>query len=278
MPAFLAWLVAFGVLVTLSLGLFAPGIGIGQQSAQPNPPPVQPPASPAQPPPAPNQPSPMDNAIAWMKESARVYAGVKDYTCTMVKQERVKGKLQDEHVIFMKFREQPFSVYMKWQSPKAMVGQEVAYVHGRNNNMMRVHANGVISGAIGFVSIAPNDPRALQHSSHVITESGIGNVINRCLNDWQRERTLNRMHVDIAEIPFNQRPCIRIVVTALQQGQGIYCFRTIIYLDKQTHLPARAECYDWPRQGGPAHGELLEVYSFLNMQTNVGLGEKDFNY
>jgi hypothetical protein len=276
--ALLWWLGALLAVPVIGLGVLKPGVGSGQSGGAPQPSaPAQPPAAQGQP--APTQPNPMDNALAWINSAAQVYQGVKDYTCTMVKQERVKGVLHDEHVIVLKFRVQPFSVYMKWvpPSPKDVAGQEVAYVHGKNNNMMRVHAASGLPKMMGFISISPTDPRVQQHSKHVITETGIGNLIARIQKEWQQERTLNRSQVDIAEYQFNQKPCIRIMVTLTQQAP-VYCYRTVLFLDKQSHLPVRVECYDWPRQGGPPQGDLLEVYSFLNMQFNAGVGDQDFNH
>jgi hypothetical protein len=51
----------------------------------------------------------------------------------------------------------------------------------------------------------------------------------------------------------------------------------VLYLDKEAKLPVRAENYDWPRQGGPAAGELMEQVSFTNLRWNLGLTDKEFN-
>src|SRR5438105_14581093 len=105
----------------------------------------------------------MDQPLRLLTDARQIYQRVNDYTCTLIKQERVGGQLQPENVIAMKFRKQPFSVYMKWHGPRQFVGQEVCYVHGRNNSMMRVHASGIL-GVAGFVSIDPRDPKVMQHS------------------------------------------------------------------------------------------------------------------
>jgi len=220
---------------------------------------------------------PLDEPIRLMTEAARTYQQVKDYTCTMVMQENVKGVLQPEHMVSFQFRVQPFSVYMKWLSPKKMVNQEVCYVHGKNNNNMRVKMPGLV-GKLGFINVATNDPRATEHSRHSITEAGIGNVIARCLTSWQQERNFNRSKVNIAEYDYDKKRCYRIEVIALEKSPQSYCYRTVVFLDKQTHLPVRAECYDWPRAGGSPQGELLEVYSYVNIQFNVGLTEQHFNH
>jgi hypothetical protein len=217
------------------------------------------------------QPTP----VQLLNQAVQTYQRVQDYTCIMVKQERVQGQLQPENVIEMKFRKEPFSVHMRWLGPRDFQNQEVCYIHGRNNNMMRVKAPGLLK-LVGYVSIPPNDPRALEHSRHNITEAGIGNLLGRCLTDWNKEQGRNRMQVRIGEYMFNNQPCTRVETILTQRSQQDYCYRTVLYLDRQTRLPVRVECYDWPQQGGPPEGELLEVYSYVNMRFNVGLTDNDF--
>jgi hypothetical protein len=52
--------------------------------------------------------------------------------------------------------------------------------------------------------------------------------------------------------------------------------RGVLYFDRQTHLPIRAEWHDRPRGGG--EGELREVDAYTQMRLNVGLGDADFAY
>src|SRR5262249_56722812 len=125
------------------------------------------------------------------------YQQVKDYTCLFVKHERVNGQLQPENLISMKVRTQPFSIYLRWLSPKASAGQEACYVAGRNNGMMRVHTTGLL-GAMGFISLDPRDPRAMEGNRHTITEAGIGNLIEQYSQGWEAMRRRNRTHVRIA--------------------------------------------------------------------------------
>src|SRR5690349_288081 len=71
---------------------------------------------------------PIDQPILWVKDAKRNYGAVKDYTCVLVSQERVKGKLGDENVIEFKQMTQPFSVSLRWLAPAASQGQHVIYV------------------------------------------------------------------------------------------------------------------------------------------------------
>jgi len=65
------------------------------------------------------------------------YRGVRDYTATLMKQERVKGKLLPRETIAVKFR-RPYAIYMKWTGA-VKAGQEVIYVRGRNDGKLSAH-------------------------------------------------------------------------------------------------------------------------------------------
>ena len=120
-----------------------------------------------QPPPAPAAASPLDQPLQLLANARQAYQGVRDYTCLFIKREQVNGQMQPENVMAMKVRVQPFSVYFRWHAPKNLAGQELAYVAGRNAGMMRIHPTGVF-GALGFVSVQLNDPRAMQTNRHTV--------------------------------------------------------------------------------------------------------------
>ena len=222
--------------------------------------------------------SPLDQPIAWLKEAKRNYTAVKDYSCTLVAQERVNGRLQEQNIIAMKFRPQPFSVYMRWLGgPNNITGQEVAYVAGKNNNKMRVNPKGgLFKNIAGWQNIDVNDRRILDHSRHNILEAGLGNLIDQMLTHWEADRKHAKTEIKTAEYKYQNRLCLRIE-TIRPDKANAYCYRCVLYIDKDSKLPVRIEAYDWPRQGGPVEGELLEMFSYVNLQFNVGLTDNDFN-
>lgn len=226
--------------------------------------------------PQPAAASVMDAPLRLAADADLTFQRVQDYTCLFIKSERINGKLQQENAIEMKFRNRPFSVYMRWLGPNSMAGQEVAYVDRRNNGMMRVHLNG-IAGAVGFMNVDPRDPRALENSRHSITEAGIGKLIERLRNDWELERRLNLTQVRVADYDFAKRKCTRVeTIHPDNRGGQFYSYRSVVYFDKETRLPIRFEAYDWPRKGGGPEGELLECYSYVNLAFNVGLTDETF--
>jgi hypothetical protein len=222
--------------------------------------------------------SPMQEPLRLIAEARKAYDDVRDYTCVLIKKERVRGQLQPESVISMKVRSQPFGVYLRWQQPKNLAGQEACYVAGKNDGKMRVHSTGLL-GVAGWVSLDPNDERAKKTSNHSITEAGIGNLIARFSKSWEREKDLKLTRVRVGEYEYNKRRCVRVEAThADNPGGQFLTYRSVVYFDKETHLPIRVEAYDWPRQGGNADGELMEVYSYVNLKLNVGLNDETFNY
>jgi len=232
----------------------------------------QPPARPF-----PGQPAPssMDVPLRLIAEARESYRGVTDYTALFVKRERLRGQLQPENLIALKVRTQPFSVYMRWLRPQNLIGQEACYVAGRNNGQMRVHSTGFL-GAVGFVSLDPHDPRVMENSRHDITEAGIGNLIERFGNRWEAESRLNKTVVRIAEYDYDKRRCTRVeTLHPDNSGRHFTFYRSIIYFDKQTHLPVRVENYDWPQ--ADANGVLSESYSYADLKLNVGLTDASFN-
>jgi hypothetical protein len=222
--------------------------------------------------------SPLDQPLALLAEAKRNYGAVQDYTCTLVSQERVNGKLEDQNIMQAKFRTEPFSIYMRWLAPEDSVGQEVAFVLGKNNNKMRVKSLRLGKGGLlGWMSIDPNDPRATARSRHNILEAGIGNMIDQHITHWSKAKTFADTKVNIGEAKYNERDCVRVEVTLAQRNPTAYCYRSVLYMEKQSKLPIRMENYDWPQPNGAAGGEVLEVFSYVNLQFNVGLKNADFD-
>jgi hypothetical protein len=265
----------YGLLVLLGLIV---GAAPMQPPAPTRPAPPPPTAAPAPVPAAQPVASPMDQPVRLILDARQVYQGLRDYSCVFIKQEQIQGRLQQENVIAMKVRTQPFSVYLRWHAPRSLQGQEVCYVAGRNNGQMRVRSSGLL-GAVGFVTLSPTDPRALENSRHTITEAGLGNLIDRYSRGWENERRLNRTYVRIADYEYNKRKCTRVETLHPDNGGGqILFYRSVLYFDKEMRLPIRVENYDWPRQGGDPNGDLVENYSYVDLRLNVGVGEEVFDH
>jgi hypothetical protein len=225
----------------------------------------------------PQEPSTIERVGQLIAEAKTNFANVRDYTGTVVRQERIGGQLQPEAFIDVRIRQQPFSVCMKWTSPKQLAGQEAIYITGKNNNEIRAKGTGFLAIA-GYVSLPTNDPRITKKSRHSITESGIGNIIDVISRSYEIERRLpaSQVQVTFGDYAFQQRPCTRMELTHHVFNAQLYCGRCVVYFDKALKLPVRVEVYDWPKPNGNPNGELLECYSYINLKFNLGLTDAAF--
>ena len=226
--------------------------------------------------PPPRTPSPMDEPLRLLTEARKSFESVRDYSCLLVKRERVDDQVGPDNVIQMKVRKEPFSIALNWVGPKNMVGQEAYYVAGQNDNKLRVKGAGGL-GLFGYVTIDPNDKRVRSASKHSITEAGIGNMLARFEKGWENERKLGLTRVTIAEYEYNKRRCWRVETIHPPNSQDKFLhYRSVLYFDKEHKLPIRLECYDWPTDPGDTKGLLAEIVSFAHLKLNVGLTDEHF--
>ena len=78
---------------------------------------------------------------------------IQDYTCMLVKRERIDGKLGDYQYMAVKIRNHPFSVYLGFLKPEEVAGREVIYVDGANKNELQAHEGKGLERSIGHVLV-----------------------------------------------------------------------------------------------------------------------------
>lgn len=214
----------------------------------------------------------------------KVRAEVDDYTCVMVRRERVNGRLGPHEFIYAKVRHQrtdgerlvvPFSVYLKFLKPRSVVGREVLYVEGENDNQMFARRGGT---RFAFVTtrLDPHGNLAMRGNRYAVTEFGIENLLYRLVESARRDLG-SPCDVDyLAGAEVNKRPVTGIVVTHSTRDHGPDFYQARIFMDKDTNLPVHYEAYDWPEFEGQKP-ELMEQYTYTNLKVNVGLTDADFS-
>lgn len=220
-------------------------------------------------------PCPLSEPLALITRAKAAYAKIDDYSCRLIRRERLDGELGPNQVIALTVRVKPFSVAMKWAEPKNLVGQEAVYVAGTLDGKMRVRPAGLLGG-IGLVTIAVDDPRVMKTSRHPITEAGIGRLIELFGKGWAEEAAWGKTEVKAGNFTFANRKCRRVeLIHATPEGGKFLHHRNVVFFDAETHLPIRIENYDWPAKPGEA-GPLLETFSYVNMKVNAGVPEGTF--
>jgi hypothetical protein len=196
------------------------------------------------------------------------YGEVTDYTCTFVKQERVRGRLLDPQTIAMSVRARPFSVHLKFLGPESVAGQEACYAEGRHEGRMRVKPAGWKS-ALGFVTLDLDDPRAMNQNRHTLAEAGIGSLIDKIARNYGAAvEAGQRPALELTDCCLGPNLCTRVEILPTTESDSDQT--SVVYFDQRTNLPVRFEAYD-------ASGDLLEEYTYLDLSLNPGVSDCTFH-
>ncbi len=216
----------------------------------------------------------LDRAYKALKQIERE---VKDYTCTVVKRERVDGKLTEQEFMFTKVRHQPFSVYMYFTGPQDVAGREVIYVAGQNDGNLIAHEAKGLKSLVGSVQLKPNSSMAMQGNRYPITELGVLNLTRRLIEVGESDRKFGECDVKYypnAKINNRIATCIEVKHQIPRKNFRYHLAR--IYIDDELNVPIRFEAYDWPKEEG-GQPILLEEYTYVNLKLNAGLTDADFD-
>jgi hypothetical protein len=201
---------------------------------------------------------------------------VDGYTATFRKEERIRGRLEPEQTIRVKFRHRPFAVYMKFLKPSE--GKEVVYAEGRHDNKMIAHAAGLGRMLVPRLKVAPTDRLALAENRHPITEAGLLNLVNKLvgfreldLKDPEAVTILDRTVDD------QGRAWLRSVHLHPHYHPERPFARVEVLYDPQTKLPLRITSYDWPAPGQTGDLLVAERYSYEDLKLDAPLDDLDFD-
>lgn len=222
---------------------------------------------------------PLTPALRWAKEGVESVGAIKDYSADFVKRERIDGVLGERQHIFMKVRHEPFSVYLRFNGPDAVKGQEVIYIRDKNEGNLLAHPTGIRKKLVGTVSLKPTSMLAMSGNRYPITEIGILNLVNRLIEVGEHDTQYGECEVELfREAKINDRSATCIQVHHPVPRRNFLFNLARIYVDDEMNLPVRYEAYDWPKANDP-EGEpvLLEEYTYYNIKLNNGFTDEDFD-
>jgi hypothetical protein len=229
---------------------------------------------------------PLDPALAMAREAlAHIEQNVDDYTCTLVKRERVQGELMDHEFMSCKIRhartreaaEVPFGVYLSFLKPDTVRGREVVYVDGRNEGKMIAHEGGIKGRFLPTVNLLPTSALAMRGNRYPITEIGILTLTRRLIEKGERDRKCGDCKVRMVDgAKVRDRVCTMLEVTHLEPKPQYDFHVARVFLDTELNMPIRYEAYGWPSQPGQVP-PLLEEYTYMDVRVNVGLSDTDFD-
>lgn len=131
--------------------------------------------------------------IAFLRASLLRYRKeIHGYRATLVKQERLHGRLGPAETIAVAFRENPFSVLLTWKSAPAGMADRGLYVAGQNDG--KTLARGKLMHVIHRRD--PYGPDAKAASRYAMPEFGIGKGTERTLVAWQAAKARGNLKVE----------------------------------------------------------------------------------
>ncbi len=221
---------------------------------------------------------PLEPAIEMAKKAiASFRTTVVDYSCTIVKRERIDGKLGEHEYMFAKIRQQPFSVYLYFLGPETVKGQEVIWVDGLNDGNMFAHAGSGVRAMVGTVSLKPSSMLAMQGQRYPITEIGVENLGRRLLEVAEHDKQFGECEVNFfpaAKVNGRVCTCIQVVHPVPRRNFRFHLAR--VFMDDELQIPIRYEAYDWPQEPG-GQPVLMEEYTYMNVKVNNGFTDADFD-
>ena len=211
---------------------------------------------------------------------------LRDYTATLERQERVGEQLMPAETITLKVRQALTAeqnngqavargIYTRHESPASLKGQEAIYVAGENDNNIVAHTTGLLN--LRRFYLPPTGMLAMRGSRYPMTEAGFEVLIERMLERGQRDRGHGPCEVRVDRQAMVQgRSCTLFEIVHPKQ-EGPYDFHIArIAIDDELNLPIHYESFSWPKEPG-GRPELLERYTYTNVQINPGLPPETFS-
>ncbi|MBT4887582.1 MAG: DUF1571 domain-containing protein [Planctomycetaceae bacterium] len=236
-------------------------------------------------PPPPPVPHPLEPAMQLAGESyVFLRDQVSDYSCSIVKQERIDGRLKPMEFISAKVRHQRVvnsrqsqraSIYLRFLGPEDMVDREVLWVEGTNGGKMVVRRGGTRFQYL-TLELDPAGDAALQYSRYPTSESGMINMVRKLIDVGTADMQYGECEVEIFEdVKVDNRPC-KCVQVVHPRRRSVFLFNVVrIFIDNEFPVPVRYEAYDWPVSDSEPP-PLIEEYTFRNIRLNVGFSDSEF--
>ena len=169
-----------------------------------------------------------EQPLEFLKECIiRYQREVKSYRLKMSKQERIGRTEEPAEIIEVAFREEPFSVVLKWDEG-ARMAKRTLYVQGQNDGKLLVVPTAKIYLTLAkvkghqvkddLIHVDPLGEDALQSGRFPITTFGMSNGLYRLLDDWRWRRNITPWRSNISASRSSRK---RAIAAAMFCGEGI---------------------------------------------------------
>lgn len=193
------------------------------------------------------------------------------YRATLIKQERIKGRLGAEEEIEVHFRERPFSVLMEWKRGHKLA-RKTMYVDGAHENQIVVQLAGW-RALVGQVTVPVDDEDAKATSRYPINEFGMAVGTRRALAAWRQARERGDLRAALqgtSQVPeLGGRECWVVHSTHAPGRDPEGVVDTTYFIDTETWLQTGTVLRD-------DKGQLVGRYHFRAVEINPAFDDKTF--
>ena len=208
----------------------------------------------------------------------------RDYTCTLIKQEVIRGTQKPEQWMNVKFMEQPFSVAMRWldKTPQGALandqvkklhvpmGDRILYIEGRYDDKMVIRiSNPLLRGLLGTQKRPPDGKDAMKNTLRPVSLFGFKRGMTSLLEVYRHAKKNGHLKQDFGgTVNIAGRDAI-VLLRYLPPEEQYPAQKTEICIDLETLVPIRITGFDWD-------GRCTSRYVYKDVKFNVGLDETSF--
>ncbi|QDV25622.1 DUF1571 domain-containing protein [Aureliella helgolandensis] len=227
---------------------------------------------------------PLDQVLELASEVLKsMQANVQDYRATLVKRERIGGRLGEEAKLLVKVRSpqttgtspRGLAAYLKFIEPSSTAGREVIWAADQREGELVSHEGGFLN--LKRLQLKPDGMLAMLGNKYPITEIGLQRLVEKLIEKGREDRTKGPCQVDIIEDQkVGDRVCRLIQVVHPTPDAGFDFHIAQIFIDIERQIPLRYAAFLWPKQAG-GEPPLEEEYTYLDVELNIGLSDADFD-
>lgn len=215
--------------------------------------------------------------LRFTRDAAEQLARVPGYTATMRRRERIGGKLGPDQTLKLKVRHEPFSVYLRFEAPKA--GKEAIYAEGQNDGHVVAHNGDWTRKLVPRLKVAPTSTIAMIDNRHPITDAGLANLTNKLLRF--RELDLEDPHATtILDRSVADDGSVRYRSLHLHDfNDGVRPFAKVeVFYCPERRIPIEISSYEWPDPSADSADLVLgEHYKYDDLDFDAELTALDFD-
>jgi len=194
----------------------------------------------------------------------------RDYTCTLVKQEKLAGKLGKAQEISVRFRESPYSVAMAW-TKNAPIGDRILYIEGKWDNQMLVRPTNPFLRKLvgGSVLRDPDGEEAMKNTLRPVNMFGFRRSLENLIEVYQQAKKADDLKESFGGYAKVAGRDTVALVRHLPAEKDYPAHETRTYIDLEYLVPLRVEGTDW-------NDQLSCLYEYRDVKLNPGLKADDF--